>query len=67
MVTAPLYQAEPVRAPDGLERIGDVLSRWLAGVSSFGLCRACWCRQDLGEGAVCLRCHGMIVRVRTRG
>ena len=57
-----LQQAKPEP-----ESVGDILSRWLRGTSMFGLCRACWCRQDLSEGARCLKCNGVILRVRTRG
>lgn len=46
------------------ERIGEVLGRLLAGCQYIGVCRACWCRQPLAEGARCLRCSGLVARVR---
>jgi hypothetical protein len=57
------HQAVPTEAP---RKLGDILSDWLQGFSSMGLCRACWCRQDLTEGARCLRCGGVIARVRVQ-
>jgi len=48
----------------GLERVGAILERFLVGRLVIGVCRVCWCRQPLDEGARCLSCGGVVARIR---
>lgn len=47
-----------------MERIGEVLGRWLMGRTYIGVCSACYTRQSLTWGAVCLSCRGIVHRFR---
>lgn len=47
-----------------MKRMGDALGRRLAGRQYIGLCRWCWRRQAVDEGARCLDCGGLVYRLR---
>lgn len=46
------------------ESLGAILDRWFSGQVYIGLCRACWCRQDVSDGVRCRACGGLVARVR---